>query len=40
MGHSLLLNILSKTDQVADLHESFTNNLIVLTLYTSGINIV
>lgn len=34
------LNIPSKIDQVAELHESFINNLIVLTLYKSGINIV
>lgn len=36
----IALNILSKNDQVAERHESFTNNLIVLTLYKSGITIV
>lgn len=34
------LEIPSKNDQVAEVHESFTNNLTVLILCTSGVNIV
>lgn len=35
-------NVLLSTenDQVVELHDSFTNDPIVLTLYKSGINIV
>lgn len=34
------LNIPSKNDQVAEVHESFTTNLTVLILCKSGVNIV
>lgn len=34
------LDTLSRNDQITELHESFTNNLIILTLRKSGINLV
>lgn len=39
-GTFIALWILSRNDQVAELHESFTNTLIVLPICESGINIL